>query len=220
MKSKSYPILDVLSTAVAAYIHNQNKIVRVTLHDQGSRIDSNRQLISDQFESNIKSLTVTANHREQAVDIIQYLQQTLIMQNLKDSPDRFLSQVNQLLSSPTVTSKDFGILAWAPKLAEDYQRKDRVREISAHYENHSRYVGHPRDKITTDFTLIQKRYVKSIDCWAVYGYDANDNLLFYWAKDLDKVCEVGKISARIKDHKQDQYCNGALVTVLNYVKVI
>jgi len=219
-KSKSFPTLEVLASAVAAYTHNDSKVVRNTVHDDGIKTDSNRQLIADCFEGMKRPFVINDFHRKQAEDIIQYLQQTVILQSLKGSTDRFLAQTTELLSNQEISAKDFGIIAWAPKLADDYQRKDRIREISARYETHSRYVGHVRDRITTNFTLIEKRYIKSMDCWAVYGADAGDNLLFYWAKDLDKICEVGKITGRIKDHKEDEYRGNARVTVLNYVKVI
>jgi hypothetical protein len=220
MKSKNYPTLDVLSATVAAYDHTDRIIVRTTTHNNGNRIDSNRQLVTDYLEGNGAPFVVNDFHRKEADGIVQYLQQTVIMQSLKGTPDRFLAQVVDLLSGQTVATRDFGIVAWAPKLADDYQRKDHVREISARYEHHSRYVGHVRDKITTDFTLIEKRYIKSMDCWAVYGYDSQDNLLFYWARSLDRVCETGRITARIKDHRKDEYRGNALVTVLNYVKVL
>jgi len=220
MKSKSFPTLKVLSASVAAYDHNKQKIVRNTIHEDGKRTDSNRQLITDCFEGMKQPFVINDFHLKQAEGIIQYLQQTVIMQSLKGTTDRFLGQMTELLSAQEISARDFGIVAWAPKLADDYQRKDRIREVSAQYEHHSRYVGQTRDRITTDFTLIEKRYVKSMDCWAVYGADNNDNLLFYWAKSLDKVCEVGKITGRIKDHKEDEYRNNARITVLNYVKVL
>jgi len=59
-----------------------------------------------------------------------------------------------------------------------------------------------------------------MDCWAVYGADNDNNLIFYWAKTLDKVCETGQISGRIKDHREDEYRGNARVTVLNYVRVL
>jgi hypothetical protein len=220
MKSKSFPTLKVLSASVAAYDHNKQKIVRNTIHEDGKRTDSNRQLITDCFEGMKQPFVINDFHLKQAEGIIQYLQQTVIMQSLKGTTDRFLGQMTELLSAQEISARDFGIVAWAPKLADDYQRKDHIREVSARYEHHSRYVGQTRDRITTDFTLIEKRYVKSMDCWAVYGADNNDNLLFYWAKSLDKVCEVGKITGRIKDHKEDEYRNNARITILNYVKVL
>jgi hypothetical protein len=219
-KSKSFPTLEVVAGAVAAYAHNSSQVVRNTVHDNGARTDSNRQLIADCFEGMKRPFVINDFHRKEAEDIIQYLQQTVILQSLRGSADRFLGQTTELLSNQEISTKDFGIIAWAPKLADDYQRKDRIREVSARYETHSRYVGHVRDRITTDFTLIEKRYIKSMDCWAVYGVDDGDNLLFYWARTLDKICEVGKITARIKDHREDQHRGNARVTVLNYVKVI
>jgi hypothetical protein len=124
-----------------------------------------------------------------------------------------------LISQIDVTVKDLGILAWAPKLADDYQKKDHVREISARYEHRSNYVGRVGEKIEIDFTMLEKRYIQKMDCYAVYGY-SQDDLIFYWAKNLDKICEVGRIKGRVKEHKQDEFRNNARVTVLNYVKVL
>lgn len=220
MKTKSYPTLDVLSASIAAYDRAGRTIIRTTTYTNGNRFESNRQLVTDYLEGKGAPFVVNEFHQKEADGIVQYLQQVIIMQSLKGTPNRFLGQVVDLISNQTISSKDFGIIAWVPKLADDYQRKDRVREVSARYEHHSRYVGHTRDKITTPFTMLEKRYVKSLDCWAVYGHDDSGNLLFYWARSLDKVCEVGKISARIKDHREDEYKNNARVTVLNYVKVL
>ena len=218
MKLK-YPTVNVVAAAIAAYEFNDKKIFRET-HSEGKIVTPNRQLISDSLSGNSIPFCINDIHIKQAEGIIQYLQQTVIMQSLQNKVDRFLGQITELVSDKELLSSNFGIVAWVPHLADQYQRKDRVREVSARYEYHSRYVGHARDKITTDFTLIEKRYIKSMDCWAVYGSDANDNLIFYWAKTADKICEVGKISGRIKDHREDPYHNDAKVTTLNYVKVL
>ena len=220
MKTKSYPILEVLAAAVAAYAHNGQKIVRVTVHNNGTRIDSNRQLVADCFEGMKPPFIVNDFHRTEAEGIITYLQQTVIMQSLKSTPDKFLAQITELVTQQEVSVKDIGILAWAPKLADDYQKKDHVRELSARYEHRSHYVGRIGDKVEIDFTLIEKRYIKSMDCYAVYGINGDDNLVFYWARNLDKICETGRIQGRVKDHKEDEYRNNAKITVLNYVKVL
>jgi hypothetical protein len=218
-QKKSYPALDIVATAVAAYAHNESKVVRNTDQTDGKVLLPNRQLISDYF-AGTQLFVVNDFHRKEAEGIVQYLQQTVIMQSLKGDPDRFLAQVTELLSNNEISMKSVGIVAWAPKLADDYQKKDHVRELSARYEYRSQYVGRVGDKTEMSFTLIDKRYIKSMDCWAVYGIDAQDNLIFYWARNLDKVCEVGRIYGRIKEHKQDSYRGNARVTVLNYVKVL
>jgi len=220
-RANLYPALEVLAASVAAYAQNEKTIVRDTVRENDKIITlPNRQLIADCFEGMKRPFIINDFHRAEAEGIVSYLEQTVIMQSLKGTPDRFLAQISAIIANKEISKKDFGIVAWAPKLVDDYQRKDRVREVSARYEHHSRYVGHTRDKITTNFTLIEKRYIKSMDCYAVYGADDAGNLLFYWAKTLDKVCEVGKISGRIKDHKEDEYRSNARVTVLNYVKVL
>ncbi|CAB4129325.1 hypothetical protein UFOVP112_423 [uncultured Caudovirales phage] len=216
---KKLSTVKALAVAVAAYAHNGRKIVRAVMRDGEKEYVSNRQLVEDYF-NNRAHFVVNDHHCKEAEGIINYLQQNVIMQSLKGTPDRFLAQLSALTSQVELTVKDIGILAWAPKLADDYQKKDAVREISARYEHSSRYVGRIGDKIETGFTLIDKRYIKSMDCYAVYGYDDNGNCLFYWAKTLDKVCEVGRIHGRIKDHKEDEYRNKTRVTVLNYVKVL
>jgi hypothetical protein len=218
---QQFPTVNALAVAIAAYDYNNSMIVRnLRLNEQGHEIQPNRQLITDYLEGRQDVFRINDHYIKQADGIITYLQQTVIMQSLKGAPDRFLAQIAELLTNQTVLLKDVGILAWAPKLADDYQKRDAVREISARYEHSSRYVGRVGDKFETSFTLIEKRYIKSMDCYAVYGYDDNGNCLFYWAKTLDKVCEVGRIKARIKAHNEDEYRNRTRVTVLNYVKVV
>ena len=220
MKLKSYPTLSVLATAVAAYEHNERSIVRnpVTIGNKG--YVSNRQLISDYVQGNGGPFIVNDIHIKQAKGIITYLEQNVIMQSLRGTPDRFLAQVSAILVANQVNVKEFGIIAWAPHLVDQYQQKDHVREVGARYERISRYTGRLGETITANFTLIEKRYIQSTDCYAVYGVTDQDNLVFYWAKNLDKVCEVGKIQGRVKLHKEDDYRNNAKVTVLNYVKVL
>mgnify|MGYP003351162628 CR=1 FL=1 len=94
-----------------------------------------------------------------------------------------------------------------------------MREISSRYEHVSDYVGRIGEKITIDFTMIDRRYIRDTDSYAVYGYSGN-NLIFYWANKLDKVCEVGRIQGRVKSHRKDEYRGNARVTTLNYVKVL
>lgn len=220
MKIKSSPTLQVVATAIAAYEHNKKSIVRNPVTIEGVGFYPNRQLITDYVTGNGGPFIVNDFHLKQAEGIIQYIEQNVIMQSLKGKPDRFLGQLNSILANQEVSVKDFGIVAWAPHLVEQYQQRDHVRELSARHERSSRYTGRIGETVTVDFSLIEKRYVQSTDCYAVYGYTEHDNLVFYWAKTLDKVCEVGRIQGRVKAHREEEYRNNAKVTVLNYVKVL
>lgn len=217
---QQYPTLQVLATAVAAYEHNSQRVERNPLQNEGNNIMPNRQLISNYLQGKGAPFVVNDFHVKQAEGIMQYLQQAGIMQTLINRGDRFLNQINQLLLEPTVDSKEFGLMAWAPKLANDYQKKDHVREVSARFEYTSRYVGKIGDKIEIDFTLIDSRYIQSMDCHAVYGHDAEGNLIFYWAREEKKILKHGRMRGRVKAQKQDRYRGDAAVTTLNYVKII
>jgi hypothetical protein len=221
MKQK-FPTLEVLATAIAAFAHNQDRVERdANTTADGVTIIPNRQLIREYLEGNRANLPTVSDHdRKHAEGIVQYLQQTGIMQTLVSRGDKFLTQINNLLLQPSVTAKDFGLMSWAPKLASDYQKKDHIRELSARFEYTSHYIGQIGDKITTEFTLIDSRYIKTMDCYSVYGHDAQGNLIFYWAREQKKIVNAGKIYGRVKTQQRDEYRGNACVTTLNYVKVL
>lgn len=218
---KQYDTLEALTASVAAFEINQSTVVRDAFYEnQVIKYHPNRVLITEHLEGN-KLLPITDDHRKQAEEIVVYLQQTIMLQTLmKGSSDRFAQNVLDIVSEPKMLAKDVGLLAWAPKLTADLQKKDRVREVSAHYERNSRYVGTIGSKLTVEFTLIDSRYVPSMDCYAVYGHTGEGNLIFYWAKKEEKVVKQGRIEGRVKKQAPDEFRGKALVTTLNYVKVL
>lgn len=215
-----FPTLQVVATAVAAYRYNSNRIVRETVQGPDFLTVSNRQLINDVLRLESTLLTITKEDTIQASAIIDYLSQISIMQTLVNRSDRFLQQVNQILAQPTINTREFGIVAWAPKLAADYRRKDEVREATARYEYTSRYVGVIGERVSTEFTLLESRYIKNMDSHAVLGHDHDGNLIFYWARNEKKICTRGAILGRVKSHGLDKYRGNAMVTTLHYVKII
>lgn len=220
-KQNFYPTQKVLATAIAAYEFNKNSIIRAPVTIDGVGYVSNRQLITESIQGIGAPFVVNDFHIKQAEGITQYLQHASLMQTLSNGkPDNFLGNIVELLIKEEIGSRDLGIIAWAPKLTDDYQKKDHVREVSARYEIRSSYIGKVGEKITTNFTLIEQRYIHSMDCTAVYGHDDAGNLIFYWAKDPKKIIKTGSIQGRIKAHNPDKFRGNARVTTMNYVKVV
>lgn len=214
MKTK-FDILDIVTAALVAYRHNENQIVRVQTDDRFP----NRQLIAECSAGNhINMRSPTSEDRKTAEAMIDYLQQVGMVQTLIGRDDNFLNQVNSLITQGQVTTKEFGILAWVPKLTETYQQRDAVKEITARFGRGSQYIGRIGDKITIDFTLIEDHYIRSLECYAVFGRDQYNNFVTFWAKDKSKIIKQGAIRARVKDHKRDAYHGDVLVTQLHYVK--
>ena len=214
--------VEAVAAAMAAMDINNNQVLRAPIVDQETQAvtQSNRSLVEG-FLLGTSELSVTDSHRQRAQEAIQYLQQVAMLRTLTGSkPDTFLDTINEMLGKPDVIQKDIGLLVWAPKVFFEYKKKDSIKEVSSKFERSSRYIGTVGGKITTDFTLIESRFVTSVGCFSVYGYTKEDNLVFYWAKNEEKIVKSGTISARIKAHKHDSYRGGAYVTVLNYVKSV
>ncbi|CAB5215075.1 hypothetical protein UFOVP190_383 [uncultured Caudovirales phage] len=218
---KQYNTLDALAASIVAFETNTCGVVRDAVYEnQEIKFQPNRVLITNHLEGT-KLLPVTDEHRTAAEDLVTYLQQTIMMQTLmKGSSDSFAQNVLDIISEPTMLAKNVGLLAWAPKLSADLQKKDSVRQASAHYERSSRYVGSIGSKIIVDFTLIESRFVPRMDCYSVYGHTAEGNLIFYWSKKAEKIVQQGRIEGRVKKQVEDGFRNKALVTTLNYVKVL
>ena len=215
MKSK-YNTLSALSAAIRAYKIN-GRIHREFVRENNTEYQPNRLIITNAVNQN----QFTANELAEAQQLKTYLKDTVIMQTLKKgSAHQFLKNIVEMLELETVTAREFGLLAWAPKMAADYQQKDRNREASALYENNSRHFGQVGDRVEINFTLIESAYLKNYDCYRVCGYTDTGSLISYWAKDTKKVVEQGRIRGRVKSHVQDSYRGNACVTVLNYVKVL
>lgn len=208
---------DVIATAIAAYRQNQNQIVRVVIDDRLP----NRQLMSECLQNNHINLASITEHDKQSADaMIDYLQQVAMVQTLIGRCDKFLNQITALIAQGEITTRDLGILAWAPKLAETYQQKDAVKEITARFGTSSQYIGRIGEKISFDFTLIEDHYVRSLECYAVFGRDQHNNFVRYWAKNKNKIIKQGPVRARIKNHTTDPYHANVAVTQLHYVKIL
>jgi hypothetical protein len=222
MSKQTFPTATALATSCAAFEHNQQSIVRLTTRLEGEQVsEANRKLITDYLNGRGGPFVVKDIHYEQANEIISYLQQIGMMQTLVDGKcNNFLGNIVQLLSNETIPERELGIIAWAPKVAADYKKKEVVRSESAYYEQISKFVGQIGNKVTVKFTLIESRYINKVDSYVVYGRDEHGNLITYWTKNGDKVVKQGTIEGRVKLHNVDPQRNKALVTNLHYVKVV
>lgn len=220
--SKFVTVVSLVAAAISAYEQNNEQIVRDDCLHQGIELHSNRELMSKYLDGNHSySEEATNAHYAQAEDVIAYLQQVAILQTLaKGNTTNFLAKIVELLVNDTVLRTSIGLIAWAPKVAADFRKKDGVREISSLHEHTSCHIGSIGSTIAVDFTLIEQRFIKSLKSWSVLGYTTDGNLIFYWARRADAICKQGQIKGRVRSHVVDAYRNKAKVTSLNYVKIL
>jgi hypothetical protein len=210
---------EALAVAVLAFRANGNRVVKDTTDKQYA----NKSYLQSYFfplKTSHKQLTVemTPGLLEAADDVKVIIDHAVTMEVLtKGYVPSFLNSIHELLKEDAMNINHAGIMVWAPKLAQDIQRSQGIKEVSAAYEHTSKFVGKVGDKIEFDFTLIEKRYVRQVDTWSAYGYNEQGNLVQFLSKH-EELCATGRIRARIKSHDKNRYHNNANVTVVNFVK--
>lgn len=209
-KRFSVPTLDALAVAIAVYRAQGNRVIRTDGKKPG-----NKELIKDHF---VNELPIPDLHSE-ATAICESLSQRAMMNTLLGTKNNdFLVAVNSLLAIDTVSTANFGSIAWAPKLFDDAVKSDDARERMLTFAHQSQYVGAVGKKITINFQLIQCRYISSWNSFVHTGHDGQGNLVTFFHK--DKIEGGFPISARVKSHKKDEKLSNAFVTTVNYVKVL
>lgn len=211
-KNPKVNTLDAVAVAILAFRANEDKINRLE--------GGNKDLIRAHFD-NTARLEGALNPvlKEEALELINALNQRVMMNTLTGTRiSEFLVSVNKLLQEDTVHASQFGLLAWAPKLYSDIQRTEDARETILGLAVNSNYVGQEGRKVELDFNVIACNYIQSYNSFAHTGHDGQGNLITMWTK--ERIPTGSRIAGRVKAHQRDKRNANALVTVLNYVKVL
>ena len=220
--SNSVDTRQALAVAVAAFRANGNRIVKDPTQPQQH---TNKMYLWSHFvplKTNQPQMTteITAELLTAANQVSTCIDHAITMAMLtKGRVPVFIQSVHEVIKRPQVHVRDLGVLLWAPKLVADLDHQQNLKALSAMYELSSRFVGQLNTRIETEFNLIEKRYVRSINVWSAYGFDSQGNLLKFLTKHED-LCVSGRVRARIKSHMIDAYRNMAKVTGLNFVKAV
>lgn len=209
---------EALAVAIFAFRKNGKVVKEAT-----AEATSNKLMVWDYFvplktEKPQPRIEVTEELLEAADAVRTVIDHAVTMSMLtKGFVVSFLGNIHEIVKEDTVKSKHLGMLVWAPKLAQDLQKAESLKELSAGYEHASKYIGKLGDRIEFDFTLIEKRYVRALETWSAYGHNEQGHLVKFLTKH-EELCATGRIRARIRKHEVDSYHNNAKVTTLNFVK--
>jgi hypothetical protein len=209
---------EALAVAIFAFRKN-GKIVKETTKD----LVANKLIVWNYFcplktELPQARVEVTEELLEAADSVLTVITHSITMSMLtKGRIPNFVQSVHDVIKEDQMNIKNIGILIWAPKLAADLEKTESLKEISAAHELSSKFFGKEGDRIEFNFTLIEKRFVRSIDTWSAYGHNEQGHLVKFLTKH-EELCTTGRIRARIRKHEVDSYHNNAKVTALNFVK--
>lgn len=208
-----YDTKQVLAAAVAVYRIQGSRIVRFE-----NDVPGNKEIVLGILAGQ-SDINITDEDYVQAQEISKYLEQKIMLTNLTGGRvNDFLLQISQLAVNPDVPAFSVGQLVWAPKLFEDSNKQDDIKQTIGQFVFTSSYLGKEKDKIELEFTPIDVRYLTVYNCFRHVGHDGKGNLVTFLNK--NSINTVQKIRARVKGCDTSKYYNNAKTTQINFVKVI
>lgn len=206
---------EAVAAACAVYRHLGNTVKKAELNDTSK---TSKELLLDHFSGN-SEITITDEDRGRAVEVASYIQQRNMLDKLAGrSNSPFFLSVAVLLEKETVSSSDFGILAWAPKLVGDLTAADEETQNIRQTLHDSTHIGTLGKGIELEFHVLKTNYLKNYNSFVVLGHDGFGNSLSYWSARCPESL-VFKIKARVKKHETLSRYGNAKSTVINYVKL-
>jgi hypothetical protein len=177
-------------------------------------VHANRTLASNAIVLN----TITQADRDEAVEVIQHIQGVVTMGLLSGKKvSEFVLEVAKALEENEVPAFKLGLLVYAPNIHYQSKAREIVTEQTTECLYTSQALGAVGDKVTVNFTLIEKRHVQAFDVFSAYGRDDAGNLVSFLSKH-EALCASGTVKGTIKKAEADSWHSNAVVTCLNRVK--
>lgn len=219
---KQFSAIDVVAAACTAFRINNNTVNGTTVTpDQVCELYpvacvSNKQMMHAHLIEG-KALGITDADREHAVEVIASINSKITMAMLTGKrPNDFDKSLYDAVNRDC-TSRDFGLLTYAPKSWVQTKKYDETREKVAEVGITSKALGYIGQKIALNITVMTTRYLQDLSCYSVFGHDGQGNLVNYLTKHAALTTNQA-ITAKIRKLGNDQYHNNNFVNSLNFVK--
>lgn len=222
LKNATFPIIDAVAASIAAFKYTNGETIRMTYT---TREDGVEKIVRSSKEIALEYLNEPDKlepFREQAEEDIQFFQQQALMATLIGKKNNtFMTAINEAVTKEEVPYSDIGILVWMPKMLNNMRQREDNRIQWIGYANSSKFMPFKEgEKVTTEFLLIEKRYIRDKNLWVAIGVTPEGYIVSYFSNTDKKIVDQGNITGKVKGFGVDRYRNDAKVTRLNYVKVL
>lgn len=218
---KQFSALDVVAAACAAFRINGNAVLNTVLPEQVSELNpvacvGNKQMMYACLVDG-KELDITEADYAHAEEVIASINSkiTIAMLTGKRAGDFDKSMYDAV--NRGCTSRDFGLLAYAPKSWVQTKKYDETREQIAEVGITSKALGVVGDKVVLTVTVLTTRYLQDLGCYSVFGHDGHGNLVNFLTQHASLTTSQD-ITAKIRKLGNDPYHNNSFVNGLNFVK--
>lgn len=211
----SIDTVELLTVAQAAYRINGSAMLKESTAD---KIANGVMVKAHYYEPSKHRITIIDDDRTQAVAVRSYITQRVMLARLAGTPiSDFAATIADTIEKDTVSLRNIGLLAWAPKVCADLQRADDTKQKLSLAGIGSNYIGAIGNKVELEFTTIGRRWSNNYQCWRYSGHDAHGNLVGFLSKN-DYPATV-QIKGRIKAHEIGRESQGK-TTYLNYTRAL
>jgi hypothetical protein len=202
--------LDAIAVALAVYRQQGDRVVKFNNNEPG-----NKELILSHFEQKDVIADLDIEAADQVKQIIEH--QVLMASISSKTIPEFTMVVYEAIKNKEVSNKNFGVIAWAPKLADDLRKRHEIKDQVYRMGLSSRFIGQLHAKVTLTYTEIDTRYLTHYNTFVHTGHDEHGNLIHFYCK--TKIPTGSIIHAKVKSHAKGRHAlQDANVTYLNYVK--
>jgi hypothetical protein len=213
----SYPTIDILALAFAV----QRVTGKFQQHDENVTSEtefkpSNRRLMQEHVDGNI--VNILEQDRENALAAIDTLVNHKVLSTLKEQTlTAFYDKLIATIQQPTVTSREFSLLAYAPNISTNIVVKQAKETKLQELTYASQHFGTLKSTLEFTITVVDTKYISRLDCHIVFGYTPDNNGVVYFTHDKDNTVD-GTYIGRVKEHTVDEWRNNVNVTRFSHVK--
>lgn len=213
----SYPTIDILALAFAV----QRITGKFQQYDENGTGEtnfqpSNRRLMQEHVNGN-PMLVVEQDYvdaRKAADILINHKVLTMLSDGVLSE---FKNKLATTVQGPSVTSREFGLLAYAPNVSAKILAKQAEDAKLQELAYTSQHIGSLNTMTPFTITVLDSKYINRLACYFVFGYTPDDNCVSYFTTDKDKLVD-GTYRGRIKAHTVDEWRKNVKVTRFSHVK--
>jgi hypothetical protein len=219
----AWPVIDAVAAAVIAYKQNANKIEKfdtpampATEYNPATPVVVSNKSRALAVLAN--PVQITQEDRDIAAEVISYLQGQATMGLLSGRKvSDFARELVTMFDLESIPRHKIGMLVYAPNSYYTGKLRDSVTEETTECMYSSQALGQVGDKVTIEFSMLEKRFINQLNCFAAYGKDEKGNLVSFITKH-EHLCKSAKLTGKVKSAAHDKWHHDALVTSLNFVK--
>lgn len=213
----SYPTADILALAFAV----QRITGKFQQYDEISTSEtefkpSNRRLMQQHIDGNpVDVIQQDYDDARQAADIL--INHKVLTMLSDGSLSEFMHKLVTTIQGPSVTTREFGLLAYAPNMSAKILAKQATDLKMQELTHTSQYIGSLNSTACFTITVVDSKYIDRLCCYFVFGYTPDDDCVSYFTTDKDNLVD-GTYRGRVKAHTTDEWRKNVKVTRFSHVK--